>query len=41
MLDPRVAKYEALKTGYYLKDIMKMVLAAYLRVLNMKSEELN
>ena len=40
MLYPRVAKYEALKIGYSLKDIMKMVLVAYLRVLKIKIEDL-
>ena len=35
-LDPRMAEYEALKTGYFLKDSINMVLVTGLRVLNMK-----
>ena len=39
-LDPLVAKYEALKTGYFLKYSTKIILVTRLRVLNMKSKEL-
>ena len=36
-LEPRVAKDEALKTGYYLKDIINIMLVTCLRVLKIKS----